>query len=46
TEVKINIKSSGYFGGWQHKSGCYVYQISVQTSDGLLETVSGKIILQ
>lgn len=46
TEVKINIKSSGYFGGWQHKSGCYLYRISVQTSDGLLETVSGKIILQ
>ena len=46
TEVNINIKNSGYFGGWQHKSGCYVYRISVQTSDGLLETVSGKIILQ
>jgi len=46
TEVNVNIKNSGYFGGWQHKSGCYVYRISVQTSDGLLETASGKIILQ
>lgn len=46
TEVNINLKNSSYFGGWQHKSGCYVYRISVQTSDGLLETASGKIILQ
>ena len=46
TEVKINIKNSSDFGGLNEKQGCYAYRISVLTTDGLMETASGKFILQ